>query len=51
MKSERRNVSTRYTQTSDVPTYQRTQLLLWGGVIYLSIQFLPLDSSLFCSNS
>ena len=25
------------TERTDVPTYRHTQLLLWGGVIYLSI--------------
>ena len=45
---KRGNVETRYT---DVPTYRRTQLLLQGGVMYLSTQSLPLDSSFFCSDS
>ena len=40
-----------YTQYTNVLIYQRTQLLLWGGVMYLSIQSLPLNSSLLYSNS
>ena len=32
-------------------TYQYTKLLLWGRVMYLSTQFLLLDSSLFYNNS
>ena len=38
-------------QRTDVPTYRRTQLLLWGEVIYLNTQSLPLDSSLLRSDS
>ena len=26
-----------YTRRTNVPTYRRTQPLLWGGVMYLSI--------------
>ena len=40
-----------YTQYTNIPIYQRTQPLLWGGVIYLSTQSLPLDSSLLYNNS
>ena len=40
-----------HTQYTNIPTYRRTQPLLWGGVIYLSTQSLLLDSSLFYSNS
>ena len=39
-----------YTQHTNILTYRRTQPLLWGGVIYLSIQSLPLDSSLLYSD-
>ena len=45
---KRGNVGTRRT---DVLTYRRTQPLLWGGVMYLSTQSLPLDSSLLGSDS
>ena len=38
------------TWERDVPTYRRTQSLLWRGVMYLSTRSLLLDSSL-CSNS
>ena len=40
-----------HMQHTDVPTYRHTQPLLWGGVIYLSTQSLPLDSSLLRSDS
>ena len=36
-----------YRMRGNVGTHQ---LLLWGGVIYLSTQFLLLDSSLLCSD-
>ena len=34
----------------DIPTYRRTEPLLWGGVMYLSTQSLPLDNSLLYSD-
>ena len=37
-----------YRIHGNVETYE---LLLWGGVMYLSIQFLLLDSSLLYNNS
>ena len=40
-----------HIQHTNVLIYRRTQPLLWGGVIYLSTQSLPLDSSLLYSNS
>ena len=49
--SERGNVT-----YSERPMYRRTKLertqpLLWGGVMYLSTRSLPLDSSLLRSDS
>ena len=40
-----------YMRRTNILMYQRTQPLLWGGVMYLSTQSLLLDSSLLCSDS
>ena len=40
-----------HTQYTNILIYRHTQPLLWGGVIYLSTQFLLLNSSLFYNNS
>ena len=36
---------------TNILTYQHTQPLLWGGVIYLKTAVLILDSSLFYNKS
>ena len=46
IKSECGNVTYSEYSTYRRTQRQRTQLLLWGGVMYLSIRSLPLDSSL-----
>ena len=41
----------RNVECTNILIYQHTQPLLWGGVMYLNTQSLPLNSSLLCSDS